>query len=91
MATITKRTDNTGRAYDQVKVRLKGYPPQTETFDRLTDAKKWATQTEAAIRERRVVPLVGHVADLLRDHAKVRRLDADLLFPSSKRQEDGSI
>ena len=35
------------------KVRLKGYPQQIETFDRLTDARKWATQAEAAIRERR--------------------------------------
>jgi integrase len=36
-----------------VKVRLKGYPTQTATFTRKTDAKVWATQTEAAIRERR--------------------------------------
>jgi integrase len=36
-----------------VKVRLKGYPAQSATFDRLTDAKRWAQQTEAAIREGR--------------------------------------
>jgi integrase len=53
MATIAKRTDSDGKTHYQVKVRLKGYPQQTATFNRLTDAKKWATQTEAAIRERR--------------------------------------
>ena len=34
-------------------IRLKGHPPQSATFDRKTDAKNWATQTEAAIREGR--------------------------------------
>ncbi|MDZ7662524.1 MAG: hypothetical protein U5J94_09045 [Thiohalophilus sp.] len=36
-----------------MKVRLKGCPTQTATFERLTDARKWAQQTEAAIREGR--------------------------------------
>jgi len=31
--------------------------------------------------ERRRVPLTGHGLELLRQHAKVRRLDTDLLFP----------
>lgn len=53
MATIIERIDKTGAKSYQVKVRLKGYPQQTATFSRKTDAKKWATQTEAAIRERR--------------------------------------
>ncbi len=53
MATISKRTDSDGRTRYQVKIRLRGYPQQSATFERLTDAKKWATQTEAAIRERR--------------------------------------
>lgn len=53
MATIIERTDKTGAKSYQVKVRLKGYPQQTATFTRKTDARKWATQTEAAIRERR--------------------------------------
>ena len=36
-----------------VRVRLKGYPPQSATFTRLTDARKWAESTQAAIREGR--------------------------------------
>lgn len=53
MATIEKRTDATGTTTYRVKVRLKGHPSQTATFPRLTDARKWGTQTEAAIREGR--------------------------------------
>lgn len=54
MATVSKRTDNaTGAVRYQVKVRMKGHPAQSATFARLTDAKRWATQTEAAIREGR--------------------------------------
>jgi len=33
---------------------------------------------------RRVVPLAGHALAVLRDHAKVRRLGTDLLFPGRK-------
>ncbi|MDD5578134.1 MAG: site-specific integrase [Methylobacter sp.] len=52
MASIEKRNDGTETAY-RVKIRLKGYPTQTATFARLTDARKWAHATEAAIREGR--------------------------------------
>lgn len=34
-------------------------------------------------RERRSVPIVPEVAALLREHAKVRRLDSDLVFPGN--------
>ncbi|EXJ16003.1 tyrosine-type recombinase/integrase [Imhoffiella purpurea] len=53
MATIEKRTDNKGSTTYRVKVRLRGYPSQTATFDRLSKAKDWAKSTEAAIKEGR--------------------------------------
>ncbi len=53
MATIFKRTASDGKSSYQVKVRLKGYPAETGTFERLTDAKKWASATESAMREGR--------------------------------------
>lgn len=53
MATIETRATETGGKVYRVKVRLKGYPTQSATFDRLTDAKKWAAATESAIREGR--------------------------------------
>lgn len=53
MASIEKRITPEGSITYRVKVRLKGFPIQTATFERLTDARKWAQQTEAAIREGR--------------------------------------
>jgi len=53
MATITKRLTSENKPYYTVQVRLKGYPAQTATFNRLTDAKRWAQDTESAIREGR--------------------------------------
>ena len=49
MATIEKRVTDGGTSY-RVKVRLKGYPPETATFERLTDAKAWAAKTEADMK-----------------------------------------
>lgn len=53
MATIEARRADDGSLSYRVKVRLKGHPAATGTFQRLTDARRWAQSTEAAIREGR--------------------------------------
>jgi integrase len=53
MANIEKRVNQDGKVTYRVKVRLKGFPTQNATFERLTDARKWAQNTESAIREGR--------------------------------------
>jgi len=53
MASIQKRVSDKGETNFRVQVRLKGYPSQSATFERLTDAKKWAQKTETEMRERR--------------------------------------
>jgi integrase len=53
MAVIERRKRDDGKASFRAKVRLKGHPPASATFERLTDARNWAQQTEAAIREGR--------------------------------------
>jgi integrase len=53
VANIEERTAQDGTKTYRVKVRLTGFPPQTGTFHRRTDAKKWAQATEAAMREGR--------------------------------------
>lgn len=53
MAYIEKRKTQDGDIKYRVLVRLKGHPTQTATFERLTDARNWAQQTESAIREGR--------------------------------------
>lgn len=50
MATIEKRKNAAGEVSYRVKIRLTGYPPETETFERLTDAKDWAARTESNIK-----------------------------------------
>src|SRR5690554_2272836 len=46
MATIIKRKN-----FYQVKIRLKGHPQETASFQRKTDAKKWADQRETELRQ----------------------------------------
>jgi integrase len=53
VALIEKRVAKDGAASFRVRVRLKGYPEQHATFERKTDAQKWAQRTESAIREGR--------------------------------------
>ena len=53
MAYIQQRIGKDGKLSYRVQVRKKGYPVQTATFTRKTDAKNWAQSTEAAIEERR--------------------------------------
>lgn len=53
MASIERRVSKQGKISFRVKVRLKGFPEQNATFERLTDAKRWQQQTESAIREGR--------------------------------------
>jgi hypothetical protein len=52
MATIEKRDSGQGITY-RAKIGIRGHPAQSVTFKRLTDARRWAQSTEAAIRERR--------------------------------------
>ncbi len=53
MATIQKRETKQGEFIYRVQVRLRGFPSVGASFRRKTDAKKWAQETEVAIREGR--------------------------------------
>ena len=53
MANIEKRTSQSGEFSYRAKIRLKGYPAESATFERLTDAKRWVQATEASMREGR--------------------------------------
>lgn len=74
MATIEKRTTDTGTSY-RVKVRLTGYPPETATFERLSDARAWAAKTESDMKEGRHFGqskrhIFSELADEYSPHAK---------------------
>ena len=53
MATIQERITKDGTKSFKAVIRLKGYPTQTASFQRKTDANKWIQNTESAIREGR--------------------------------------
>jgi integrase len=53
MGTIEERTNENGKKSYRAKVRLRGFPPQSVTFTKKTDAKVWIQQTETEIREGR--------------------------------------
>lgn len=52
MATIERRS-RVGRTVYRVKIRMRGFLPADGTFERLTDAKRWAAETETRIRDGR--------------------------------------
>ena len=56
MATIERRTSKNGQLVYRVKVRRRGSLPQTATFAKLSDARKWAQVTEGAALEGRHFP-----------------------------------
>ena len=56
MASNRERIDASGKKKYHVQIRLKGFPPQTETFDSKTVAKQWAQRVETELREGRYMP-----------------------------------
>lgn len=55
MATINKHVDKKGKTTYRVRIRLKGSPVVSATFDRISDAKEWARNTDADIRAGRYI------------------------------------
>lgn len=53
MALIEKRNAKDGTTTYRARIRLKGHREQNASFERLTDARKWAQDTESAIRDGR--------------------------------------
>ena len=64
------------------------------TWRQVDLVRKVAVLEETKNGERRILPLTGHALDLLRERAKVRRLDTDLVFPARlapKPRQPGAI
>jgi integrase len=49
MGTITRRTDNAGKATYQAKIRRKGFPALSQTFPDRLSAETWVQETEAGM------------------------------------------
>ena len=91
MANIQEVKGKNGIKY-RVLIRLKGLPAQSATFARKTDAKKWAQDTESAIRDGRhfktveakrhtVAEMIDrYLADVLPGKKDVRNTSRQLLY-----------
>ena len=88
MATIKNRTAKDGTPRYTAEIRLKGYPTQSATFKRLTDAKKWIQDTESAIREGRHFKTTEAKKHTFAD--AVDRYNADILPIKFKATEQGN-
>jgi hypothetical protein len=53
MGTIREITKRDGSVMHHAEIRLRGHPPQRQSFRTKTQAKKWIQDTEAAIRDGR--------------------------------------
>lgn len=51
MATIVARKTKDGKTVYRVEVRIKGFKPASAHFEKKSDAKEWAINTEAAIKQ----------------------------------------
>ena len=67
MATIEKRVIAEGYVTYRVKVRRKGHPPVTKTFDSLADARQWGRLIEAEMDRGVYVSRAEAESTLLRD------------------------
>ena len=56
MSSIRERIDSNGKKSYHVQIRIKGFPPQTQTFDNKTEGKHWAARIETEIRAGRYMP-----------------------------------
>lgn len=74
MATIRERIDSAGKKTYHVQIRLRGFPPQTQSFSSKTVAKQWAAQVETELREGRYLPraqaLRHTVKEMLEEYRK---------------------
>ncbi len=86
MASIRTKLRADGSVAYHVQIRVKGSPPVTETFERKTDAKRWAEQTESAIRQRRYF----HVFEAKRHTAAemIDNFERDVLPNRPKQRRD---
>jgi integrase len=69
MASFEKRVSDDGATSYRVKIRLRGHEPVSATFQRLTDAKTWAAQTETELKANRYFGASKrHTVEDLLDH-----------------------
>ena len=89
MAQIRERVKKNGKKTFLVRIRMKGKPEATASFERLTDARLWAQHTETAIREGRYATTAEAQKHTVRD--LVERYIRDVLPRKPKIQREYAL
>jgi hypothetical protein len=84
MATIDVRVSPDSKTTYRARVRLKGYPQETASFPRKTEARKWAAGVEAAMREGRYFTTNEATRHTLAQ--LIERYERDILPRTSRRR-----
>lgn len=85
MATIRERKDAQGNKSYHVQIRLRGFPPQTRTFDSKTVAKQWAAQVETDLRAGRYMQRIE--AERHTVHEMIDRYRKEVLLTRKPQRE----
>ena len=59
MATIEKRIGKVGKATYRAKIRMRGFPSCSESFEKHADAKRWVAKVETEMRDGRFAGKIG--------------------------------
>ena len=83
MAWIQKRIKKNGKITYTALIRIKGYPPMSATFERLTDARTWANGNESNMKKGK------HIKDVeAKKHTLADLIDRYIEFELSQRKSD---
>lgn len=83
MAWIQERKKKNGKKTYTALIRVKGYPPMSATFERITDAKAWASQYESRMKRGK------HIKDAeARKHTLAELIDRYIEFELPQRKSD---
>jgi len=91
MATIRERKDAQGNKSFHVQIRLKGFPPQTKSFDSKTIAKQWAAQVETDLRAGRYMQRVEAERHTVRELIDKYRREVLLTRKPQREADQGPI
>jgi integrase len=89
LGTIEKVKRKGGKTAYRVDIKLAGYPRQKQTFDKINDARAWASTTETAIREGRMDPLLNAMKHTVGE--AIDRYNREVLPHKSKKKRHLAI
>lgn len=89
MASIQERTTKDGKTHYRVQIRIKGHEIVRATFDRKTDAKRWAQKIEADIREGRYFKTAEAKKHTLKE--AIIRYEKDILPHKPRTKQEGQL